>query len=86
MQFISLLNEEERFCWLQQDGATSHTANSISSHRNGPRNIGFLLFIWRGCLPEKSLLFWFCWQEVRHLLLPLLPLLPSNSQQALTVQ
>jgi hypothetical protein len=28
MQFISLLNEEERFCWLQQDGATSHTANS----------------------------------------------------------
>jgi hypothetical protein len=27
MQFISLLNEE-RFCWLQQDGATSHTANS----------------------------------------------------------
>jgi hypothetical protein len=24
MQFISLLNE----CWLQQDGATSHTANS----------------------------------------------------------
>jgi hypothetical protein len=28
MQFISLLNEEERFCWLQQDGATSHTAKS----------------------------------------------------------
>jgi hypothetical protein len=28
LQFISLLNEEERFCWLQQDGATSHTANS----------------------------------------------------------
>jgi hypothetical protein len=28
MQFISLLDEEERFCWLQQDGATSHTANS----------------------------------------------------------
>jgi hypothetical protein len=28
MQFISLLNEEERFCWLQQDGATLHTANS----------------------------------------------------------
>jgi hypothetical protein len=28
MQFISLLNEEERLCWLQQDGATSHTANS----------------------------------------------------------
>jgi hypothetical protein len=28
MQFISLLIEEERFCWLQQDGATSHTANS----------------------------------------------------------
>jgi hypothetical protein len=28
MQFISLLKEEERFCWLQQDGATSHTANS----------------------------------------------------------
>jgi hypothetical protein len=28
MHFISLLNEEERFCWLQQDGATSHTANS----------------------------------------------------------
>jgi hypothetical protein len=28
MQFISLLNKEERFCWLQQDGATSHTANS----------------------------------------------------------
>jgi hypothetical protein len=30
MQFITLLNEEERFCWLQlqQDGATSHTANS----------------------------------------------------------
>jgi hypothetical protein len=28
MQSISLLNEEERFCWLQQDGATSHTANS----------------------------------------------------------
>jgi hypothetical protein len=27
MQFISLLNEEELFCWLQQDGATSHTAN-----------------------------------------------------------
>jgi hypothetical protein len=28
MHFISLLNEEERFCWLQQDGATLHTANS----------------------------------------------------------
>jgi hypothetical protein len=28
MQFISLLNEEERFCWLQHDGATLHTANS----------------------------------------------------------
>jgi hypothetical protein len=27
MQFISLLNEK-RFCWLQQDGPTSHTANS----------------------------------------------------------
>jgi hypothetical protein len=27
MQFILLLNEE-RFCWLQQDGATSQTANS----------------------------------------------------------
>jgi hypothetical protein len=27
MQFISLFNEE-RFCWLQQDGATLHTANS----------------------------------------------------------
>jgi hypothetical protein len=27
MQFISLLNEEH-ICWLQQDGATSHTANS----------------------------------------------------------
>jgi hypothetical protein len=26
MQFITLLNEEERFCRLQQDGATSHTA------------------------------------------------------------
>jgi hypothetical protein len=22
------LNEEERFCWLQQNGASSHTANS----------------------------------------------------------
>jgi hypothetical protein len=28
MQFISLLNKE-RFCWLQQDGATSHTPNSM---------------------------------------------------------
>jgi hypothetical protein len=28
MQFISLLNEKERYCWLQQDGAISHTANS----------------------------------------------------------
>jgi hypothetical protein len=28
MQFISLLNKEERFYWLQQDGAASHTANS----------------------------------------------------------
>jgi hypothetical protein len=28
MQFISLLSEEEHFCWLQQNGATSHTANS----------------------------------------------------------
>jgi hypothetical protein len=28
MQFISLLNEEERFCWLQQDGATLHTGNA----------------------------------------------------------
>jgi hypothetical protein len=28
MQFISLLKEEERFCWLQQDGATLHTAKS----------------------------------------------------------
>jgi hypothetical protein len=27
MRLISLLNEEERFCWLQQNGATSHTAN-----------------------------------------------------------
>jgi hypothetical protein len=26
LQFISMLNE--RFCWLQQDGTTSHTANS----------------------------------------------------------
>jgi hypothetical protein len=30
MQFISLLKEEEYFCWLQQDGATSHTANSTT--------------------------------------------------------
>jgi hypothetical protein len=30
MHFISLLNEEERFCWLQQDGAASHTANSTT--------------------------------------------------------
>jgi hypothetical protein len=29
MQFISFLDKEERFCWLQQDGATSHTANPI---------------------------------------------------------
>jgi hypothetical protein len=29
MQFISLLNEE-RFCWLQQDGATSHTVYSTT--------------------------------------------------------
>jgi hypothetical protein len=28
MQFVSLLNEQECFCWLQQDGTTSHTANS----------------------------------------------------------
>jgi hypothetical protein len=28
MQFISLLNEEECFYWLQQDDATLHTANS----------------------------------------------------------
>jgi hypothetical protein len=28
IEFISLLNEEECFCWLQQYGATSHTANS----------------------------------------------------------
>jgi hypothetical protein len=28
MQFISLLSEEEHFCWLQQNGATSHNANS----------------------------------------------------------
>jgi hypothetical protein len=28
VQFISLLNEEEHFCWLQQDGATWHIANS----------------------------------------------------------
>jgi hypothetical protein len=28
MHFISLSNEEELFCWLQKDGATSHTANS----------------------------------------------------------
>jgi hypothetical protein len=28
MHFISFLNKEERFCWLQKDGATSHTANS----------------------------------------------------------
>jgi hypothetical protein len=27
MQFISLLYEEERFCWLQQDCVTPHTAN-----------------------------------------------------------
>jgi hypothetical protein len=27
MQFISLLNEEERFCLLQQDGTTLLTAN-----------------------------------------------------------
>jgi hypothetical protein len=28
MQFILLQNEVERFCWLQQDGATWHTENS----------------------------------------------------------
>jgi hypothetical protein len=28
MQFISLLNKEKRVCWLQQDVATCHTANS----------------------------------------------------------
>lgn len=26
-QFISLLEYDERFCWLQQDGATCHTSN-----------------------------------------------------------
>jgi hypothetical protein len=29
VQFISLLNEE-RFCWLQHDSATTHTANSTT--------------------------------------------------------
>lgn len=26
-QFIALLEEDERYCWLQQDGATCHTSN-----------------------------------------------------------
>lgn len=28
MQFVALLEADERHCWLQQDGATAHTANS----------------------------------------------------------
>lgn len=28
MQFVAMLHVDERYCWLQQDGATSHTANS----------------------------------------------------------
>ncbi|KDR23995.1 hypothetical protein L798_07934 [Zootermopsis nevadensis] len=28
MQFIALLEETERVCWFQQDGATAHTASS----------------------------------------------------------
>jgi hypothetical protein len=61
MQFISLLNEEG-FCWLQQDGTTSHTANStmemlkqffddriISKHLWPPRSPDLTLpdyFLW----------------------------------------
>jgi hypothetical protein len=26
-QFVALLNEDERYCWHQQDGATCHTSN-----------------------------------------------------------
>jgi hypothetical protein len=26
-QFVALLNEDERYCWYQQDGATCHTSN-----------------------------------------------------------
>jgi hypothetical protein len=29
-QFIGLLEENERDCWLQQDGATPHTANTTT--------------------------------------------------------
>jgi hypothetical protein len=28
MNFISILEVDEQDCWFQQDGATSHTANS----------------------------------------------------------
>jgi hypothetical protein len=30
-QFIALLEENERDCWLQQDGATPHTANTTTT-------------------------------------------------------
>jgi hypothetical protein len=27
-QFVALLNEDERYCWYQQGGATCHTSNA----------------------------------------------------------
>jgi hypothetical protein len=42
-QFIALLEENERDCWLQQDGATPHTANTTTTFLHeffGERVIG----------------------------------------------
>ena len=50
-QFIALLEEENRHCWLQHDGATSHYAGSTSDFVEeffGNRVIG------RGLWPPRS--------------------------------
>jgi hypothetical protein len=53
-QFVALLNEDERHCWYQQDGATCHTSNETMTLLKQffvDRIIIFGLLGLRTCLP-----------------------------------
>jgi hypothetical protein len=61
-QFIALLEENERDCWLQQDGATLHTANTTATFLQeffGERVIGGGL--WPPRSPDLTLPNFFLW-------------------------
>lgn len=67
LQFIALLEEEDRYCWLQHDGATSHYAHSTSDFINeffGDRVIGQGL--WPPRSPDLTAADFFLWGYLKE--------------------